>query len=802
MPIVLRASLPHEGIFFAGEKFSATLTFTNVPNSPTRDSTPSTSPTPSIPVQQFTTTTVGNGVSGSQAGRIEVTSTPIASAPQPIPRKKWHDPTVPTPEQIAGILPEEIAAREAEEAAKYAPPKPLKPLNAAVTNDRIVLSSTPRSRTTESPAGSTSVPQPDLKMSKSSGALMMNPADPVSKEKRRTFSGQGIRAAVEWLSSTVGNESKNPVVETTRTIDDTGFVHSTPSPSRSGAYMSLKPGKPIPLPEKLDIPGGVGTLSRRRESDGEMLQLQPSSPLGEPESASIVAPGGGAGFGGTNNRFSGFFNDSASSSSFTGSLSSATTLGDAGSRSNAFWGAPGSATAVVNETPKSTGFWAPSTPEKGLPTLPGRAEEITWAFAQMTGNFSIDGTFIKASAFEPLKNKVMYRPANMGVGGFGGGGQLGNPSPHVSEKGSKNSVETRNLPVYTTPPTILFMDLKLQPGESRKFRYEISLPANLPPSHRGKVIRFTYKLVIGIQRGAMNQKTQIIQLPFRLFGRTEEDGSRPVYEIMKPVVITKDDALVVNESNEDQHMQKRQLANQDDAMSPSRSDPVGREDRQSSMLNIINMCQTAAKVSFDICKNNEHVAHLSLLRNAYRLGETVTSIITFSNSSIPCFLLSVYLETAEQIDVAFAARPKQQLNKLTRKVVAEYHKYTLNTKRVSVALSIPITCTPEFQTTAVSVQWFLRMEFVTGVRERLHHITTSDAHFAHYQGMPLVDVESFDCVIPLCVFGSGPAGTRTQSVASFAAQGTAAAAYAAAAVEKNLDPPLEKGRVVSVFEVT
>ncbi|KAJ1556524.1 hypothetical protein HK096_000363, partial [Nowakowskiella sp. JEL0078] len=205
--------------------------------------------------------------------------------------------------------------------------------------------------------------------------------------------------------------------------------------------------------------------------------------------------------------------------------------------------------------------------------------------------------------------------------------------------------------------------------------------------------------------------------------------------------------------------------------------------------------------SFDICKNNEHVAQLLLLRNSYRLGETVTGIINFSNSSIPCYQISVYLETSEQIEVPFASRSKLQTTKLTRKVVAEFHKYTLNMNRISIGLSIPVLCTPEFQTTAVSVQWCLRMEFVTGTKEKLHQIASIDSHFAHYSAVPVAEVESFDCVIPLYVHGSGPAGTRQQSVASFAAQGTAAAAHAAR--ERNTGAPMEmKGCLVSVFEVT
>lgn len=55
--------------------------------------------------------------------------------------------------------------------------------------------------------------------------------------------------------------------------------------------------------------------------------------------------------------------------------------------------------------------------------------------------------------------------------------------------------------------------------------YKLKLPNDLPPSHRGKTIRFNYYLVIGTQRaGNINQprvngiqpQGQIVQLRFRI----------------------------------------------------------------------------------------------------------------------------------------------------------------------------------------------------------------------------------------------------------------------------------------------
>ena len=74
--------------------------------------------------------------------------------------------------------------------------------------------------------------------------------------------------------------------------------------------------------------------------------------------------------------------------------------------------------------------------------------------------------------------------------------------------------------------------------------YELDIPKNLPPSHRGKICIIVYKLVIGIQKDAHRRKTKVFSIPFRLFNRTESDGSRPVYEVLNPAIYTRDEAQV------------------------------------------------------------------------------------------------------------------------------------------------------------------------------------------------------------------------------------------------------------------
>ncbi|KAJ8326714.1 Golgi membrane exchange factor (Ric1p-Rgp1p) subunit [Batrachochytrium dendrobatidis] len=403
----------------------------------------------------------------------------------------------------------------------------------------------------------------------------------------------------------------------------------------------------------------------------------------------------------------------------------------------------------------------------------GVNEDIAWAFAQMTGEFTVDTTYVKTSLFNSLRQKVMYRAAGSpsGHGSQGGGGSLG---ISASTPTTVNRNETQPLPLYSTPPSILFCDMSLAPGESKSYKYEIFIPSVLPPSHRGKVIRFNYKLIVGIQRSGKIRQSQIISIPFRLFNRTNSDGTRPIYEIMNPVIINKDESVVTPLQTWSKlavfapltpEVPMSAFYQPESSRATSLTD---FEEYTTSMNNIMCVCQTSKKVSYDICKNNEHVAQLTLSRISYRLGETITIIFNFSNGSIPCLQASVFLESVETVDPTFSLKQKHSTVAYTRRCHAELHRSTLNSRRLVLSVAIPPTATADFQTTAVSMQWSLRLEFVTGVAGQLqrNHFAL-DEGFQHYHGAERVEVEPFDCMIPLKLFGGMRALKRTNKTYTF-----------------------------------
>lgn len=155
------------------------------------------------------------------------------------------------------------------------------------------------------------------------------------------------------------------------------------------------------------------------------------------------------------------------------------------------------------------------TPSRRAPSVAvgtSRTEHLPYGFIQMSGSFHADPAAVSMAPFDTLKSRAMYFPSS-GLGHGGGGSLMSNPG--------NAGKDDRAIPIYSTPPSILFVDLRLEPGETRTYTYSLLLPDVLPPSHRGRLARFSYKLVVGIQRGTMSMRTQNFQVPFRLFSRVE-----------------------------------------------------------------------------------------------------------------------------------------------------------------------------------------------------------------------------------------------------------------------------------------
>ncbi|KAF9973693.1 hypothetical protein BGZ73_003026 [Actinomortierella ambigua] len=439
-----------------------------------------------------------------------------------------------------------------------------------------------------------------------------------------------------------------------------------------------------------------------------------------------------------------------------------------------------------------------------VPGVPTKMEHLLWGSVQIVGQFIVDGSFIRQQGFEALKSKTMYRPTGGAGGGAMGGGTLG-----AASVGSGSLADWRDrananrlFPVFSTPPSILFVDLQLAPGESASYTYEIELPAGLPPSHRGKTIRLAYNLVLGVQRGSVHTPAKSVQLPFRLYNNISERGDRPEYDMMSPIVLYKDTAVtgVVGQDMDtgssgkkdiNPNLAQKQFQDYVDELmrnikkpengggggsgggdqqqslgtSPSRTREITRRESdaykdeeaahhaQTCLDRIAVLARSPSSASFDICKNNVPVAKLSLVKTRFKLGENVVGVVSFQDADITTYQIAVTLETVEVIDVNYSCRSAQQVAKLTKKVHAELHESCIDTKRTSFSLCIPPTATPEFKTSALTLKWYLRVEFITGPPEQPRFkLMSVDERRSQYQAVETLATESFDCSVPIAVY--------------------------------------------------
>ena len=159
-------------------------------------------------------------------------------------------------------------------------------------------------------------------------------------------------------------------------------------------------------------------------------------------------------------------------------------------------------------------------------------------YAQINASFTVDGSLVNHGLFEEVKRKgvvgthgrgdAVSQPekpkggllGNLGlgvltdsIGGLLSGGELD------GLRDMRGASSSESIPLLSTPQSLLFVDLRLKPGEEKSFSFSFTLPKGLPASHKGKSIKISYNLVIGTQRAGNPkepQRVRRINIPFRV----------------------------------------------------------------------------------------------------------------------------------------------------------------------------------------------------------------------------------------------------------------------------------------------
>ncbi|TDZ58444.1 RAB6A-GEF complex partner protein 2 [Colletotrichum trifolii] len=460
------------------------------------------------------------------------------------------------------------------------------------------------------------------------------------------------------------------------------------------------------------------------------------------------------------------------------------------------------------------------------PKLP---ESLMMGYAQIQGSFTLDGSLINLGPFEQVKRKAVVGGQGGGVigvesskrdsgllRGFGWGnigssiGELLGGGELSSIKDMRGIASSKAVPLLSTPQSILFVDLNLGPGEHKAFEYSFQLPKGLPPTHKGKAVKISYSLVIGTQRagGTKEQQVRSVEIPFRVLGSVNSHGEILGHDLMNPYVILRDQAKVktVDKLSTLSELKKLKLPQADNStineflfyvdellarpqqgsntglLSPT-AYPGSRRpslfEDATTATDAINMAIMRSNMTaegqqspnrFEIARNGQRVGVVMLTRPSYRLGEVVTMAIDFTDAEIPCYAVHSCLESSERVEPHLAIRSEASIHRVTRKIHVSASEAALYNRRVVFTPTIPITATPEFVTTGVSLEWKIRVEFVVPSQETELERESPSTHPLLEEisrdergGLVLVAVEnlaceSFEVAVPLRVYGAVATG--------------------------------------------
>ncbi|ODQ67161.1 Rgp1-domain-containing protein [Nadsonia fulvescens var. elongata DSM 6958] len=547
-------------------------------------------------------------------------------------------------------------------------------------------------------------------------------------------------------------------------------------------------------------------------------------------------------------------------------------------------------------TPSKSRLSPQSTPS---PSITSNKETLLMGYAQLEGHFSFDDQLVDKRAFQRARthSTALFGNEEHTINGSNGLSSSTLPSlrrhpnhhkPILSSIGSgitgPRGHSQDKIPVFVTPQSLLFVDLNLDPGESRCFTYSMDLPRDLPPSARNKAVQIYYNLVIGVQRAPPHTSApsapqpKVVFIPFRVLPYIDSKGQQPAHELEKPIILTEDRAKVTavenltlprtkrrrhsefvrstlkdladayshlnldekpgagvdNDSQGDdvcdfndyisRLVESSQSQNQSQNLTsiigpttdnnsqrlpspkPSRRQSISNQQQLTNHQQVCENIERAihaprpplrAKCQYEISRNQQPLASLSLCKPIYRLGDIITLTLDFitegmpttQSCPVPCYHLTASLETYETLDplISTKSKPNQEGNSaepklvhtqfannqimaLTRKVYAQESVTLLNTRqRVVLILPIPPSATPQFKTSTMTNGWSIGLAFLTeftpnnfntndkkeqqqqrqNIMALSPSISTKDG--ITYLAPQTLDTESFSCRIPLQV---------------------------------------------------
>ncbi|KAF5291317.1 hypothetical protein FQA39_LY03468 [Lamprigera yunnana] len=275
-----------------------------------------------------------------------------------------------------------------------------------------------------------------------------------------------------------------------------------------------------------------------------------------------------------------------------------------------------------------------------------------------------------------------------------------------------------------TKPKILFCDLRLLPGQSKTYNYKEKIPNDSPPSYRGQLVKYSYKLIIGTQR--VNSPIKLLKIPLRVL---------PIASSVH------DNSAMCNDTTED-------LAPANPFLE------VRQQDTPFELaLQTLQNITARRKPNFYMISNTwGKVARFCLFKPAYKLGEDIIGTFDFSVATVTCVQLSVSLQCEENTTI-----PQGNGDAINQSRIVTFnkqHDVCLGLKYTQLVLPTPLHITPDFKTSLMSLRWQLHFEFVTSTNKGLEN---SGLNENEWQAPADLSVETMVWSLPIQIFSTTPA---------------------------------------------
>ncbi|VDN27349.1 unnamed protein product [Gongylonema pulchrum] len=265
--------------------------------------------------------------------------------------------------------------------------------------------------------------------------------------------------------------------------------------------------------------------------------------------------------------------------------------------------------------------------------------------------------------------------------------------------------------VFSCRPVILFCELLLGVGESREFECTQQLPLDsIPPSFKGHLIRYLYKLTVGVQH--VKSPIKLINVPLRII---QSDLG-----LTLPSTQTFTNPFITNHNT-----------------GPSILD----------LATEATDCLTAPHGTFSYCMTNSsgRVANFLLNKKAYKLGEDVIGRFNFDDCAVRCLQFAVSLQSVETLINEDWCPNTFVTTHMTEHIVCAYWT------EATVRLHIPLSATPTFYTDTVHLKWRLHFEFVT-----CHHFEEEVQDEGLWQAPTDVPTETMAWDLDIKIFPCNP----------------------------------------------